>query len=89
MQTNFLLGTLQMTPEARMLLKRVPYDLVCRHAINEHGDITPRQKKINARSMLTIGPIKSRYKADPTNPRTKYIVIYTDETWSSTLITLE
>jgi hypothetical protein len=40
MQTNFLLGTLQLTPEARMTLKRLPYDLVARHAINEHGLIT-------------------------------------------------
>jgi hypothetical protein len=89
MQTNFLLGTLQMTPEARMALKRVPYDLVARHAINEHGAISTRQRKINAMSMLTIGPIKSRYRADPTDPRSKYVVIATDETWSSTLIHLE
>jgi hypothetical protein len=89
MQTNFLLGTLRMTPEARMALKRVPYDLVCRHAINDHGEISKRQLAINEMSMKTIGPIKSRYKADPTNPRTKYVVVQTDETWESTTIDLE
>lgn len=89
MQTNFLLGALRMTPEARMVLKRVPYDLVARHAINEYGYISPAQRKINALSMMTIGPITSRYKADPTNPCTKYIVVCTDETWGSTVIDLE
>jgi hypothetical protein len=78
-----------MTAEARMILKRVPYDLVCRHAINEHGHISERQRKINALSMKTIGPIKSRYRADPTNPHSKFVVIKTDETWSTTLIDVE
>ena len=89
MQTNFLLGALRMTPEARMELKRVPYDLVCRHAINEHGEITHAQRLINALSMKTIGPIKSRYKVDPTNPHSRYVTVCTDETWGCTTIDLE
>lgn len=89
MQTNFLLGTLILTPNARMLLKRQPYDLIARHAVNEHGLITKAEAAQNERSMLTLGPIRSRYKADPTNPRSKHIVIDTDETWSNTLIRVE
>lgn len=89
MQTNFLLGFLQITPQARMTLKRLPYDLVARHAINEHGAITTRERKQNALSMQTIGPIVSRYRADPTNPKSKYVRIETDDTWGTTLISIE
>ena len=89
MQTNFLLGALRMTEEARLVLKRVPYDLIARHAINEHGLITSRQRQVNELSMKTIGPIKSRYKADPTNPRSKFVTISTDEVWGSTLVDVE
>jgi hypothetical protein len=89
MQTNFLLGTLQLTEEARMTLKRLPYDLVARHAINEHGIISTREHKRNVLSMLTIGPIVSRYRADPTDPNSKIVLIRTDKTWGSTLISIE
>lgn len=89
MQTNFLLGTLQLTDQAQMVLKRVPYDLVARHAINEHGLITEPERRQNAMSMLTIGPIISRYKADPTNPRSKHVIVETDAVWGSTLISIE
>jgi hypothetical protein len=88
MQTNFLLGSLQLSDQARLLLKRLPYDLVARHAINEHGTITPRERKQNALSMLIIGPIRSRYRTDPTNPKSKYVVIDTDATWSTTTISV-
>lgn len=89
MQTNFLLGTLQLTTQVQAVLKRVPYDLVARHAINEHGLITDAERRQNAMSMLTIGPITSRYKADPTDPRSPHVVIKTDAVWGSTLISLE
>lgn len=88
MQTNFLLGSLQLTEQARMILKRLPYDLVARHAVNDHGMITSRERKRNAESMLTIGPIISRYRADPTDPKSKYIVVETDATWSTTTISV-
>lgn len=89
MQTNFLLGHISVTPEALVVLKRIPLDLVARHAVNEHGLITPRQRKINERSMKTIGPIVSRYRADPTDPRTKYVLVETSESWGATLISIE
>lgn len=89
MQTNFLLGTLQLTTKARMILKRLPYDLVARHAINEHGTITSRERKRNALSMLTIGSIVSRYRADPTNPKSPYVRIETSADWGETVISIE
>lgn len=89
MHTNFLLGTIQLTEPARMTLKRLPYDLVARHAINEHGLITKRERARNALSMQTYGPIISRYKADPTNPKSPYVIIETDATWGTTLISIE
>jgi len=89
MQTNFLLGSLRLTESARMVLKRQPYDLIARHAINEHGRITREERERNERSMKTLGPIISRYKADPTDPRSRYVVIYTRDTWDETLVSLE
>ena len=89
MQTNFLLGNLKITEPARLVLKRQPYDLIARHAINEHGFITAAEAKENERSMRTLGPIVSRYKADPTNPRSRNVIIYTRDTWDETLVTLE
>lgn len=89
MQTNFLLGELKITEPARLKLKRLPYDLICRHAINEHGSITARERKANEHSMKTLGPIVSRYKADPTDPTTKHIVIRTRATWDETVVDLE
>lgn len=89
MQTNFLLGSLQLTERARMTLKRLPYDLVARHAVNEHGTITARERKRNALSMLTIGPIVSRYRADPTDPKSPYVRIETSADWGTTTISIE
>ena len=89
MQSNFLLGALHMTEPARMALKRQPYDLVCRHAINDHGNITKREQKMNDDSMKTLGPIISRYKVNPIDPLSRNIVILTKVTWCETLIALE
>lgn len=72
-----------------MVLKRQPYDLIARHAINEHGRITREERERNERGMKTLGPIISRYKADPTNPRSRNVIIYTRDTWDETLVTLE
>jgi len=89
MQTNFLLGTLLLTDPARMVLKRQPYDLICRHAINEHGNITKAEREMNERSLKTLGPIISRYRADPTNPKSVNVIIVTKDTWQETLIAVE
>ena len=89
MQSNFLLGELRLTDSARMTLKRLPYDLVCRHAVNEHGLISDVERNLNERGMQTLGPIISRYKADPTDPRPPTVVVYTRATWDETLIYIQ
>ena len=89
MQTNFLLGTLKLTESARMALKRQPFDLIARHAVNEHGNITAKERANNEKNMKTLGPILSRYKLDPTNPRSPNVLIYTRDKWDETLVTLE
>lgn len=89
MQTNFLLGTLKLTEPARVLLKRQPYDLIARHAINDHGRITKWEQKENEKSMKTIGPIISRYVANPTDPRSKNVIVYTTKSWLETLVAVE
>lgn len=89
MQSNFLLGALEITPSAHKVLKRIPLDLIARHAINSHGRITRKEMATNLLSMQTVGPIISRYRADPTNPKSSYIVIKTDEHWANTLVDVE
>lgn len=88
METKFLLGDLVITDGARQLLKRVPLDLVARHAVLEHGIITKREAASNARGLLTRGPIRSRYRADPTNLKSRYVVVDTNELWTSTLVSV-
>lgn len=89
MLSNFLLGTLRLTEPARLVLKRQPYDLICRHAINDHGLITKKEALANEDGMKTLGAIISRYKADPTDPKSPNVVIFTRDSWDETLITLE
>lgn len=72
-----------------MALKRQPFDLIARHAINEHGNITKHEAKENLKGMRTLGPIVSRYKADPTNPHSKTVVILTRATWDETTVSVE
>lgn len=66
MQANSLLGTLRIKEPARFLLKRIPMDLIARHAINDHGQLTEAEPSSNRKSMETLGPTISRYRADPT-----------------------
>lgn len=89
MKANFLLGTLRITEGAKITLKRIPYDLIARHAMNEHGDVTKRELRRNEMSMKTVGEIISRYRIDPTDPKLGSIIIVTHETWDETLIKLE
>ncbi len=89
MPTNFLLGTLKLTEAARLVLKRQPYDLIARHAINEHGAVTAPELKQNIKSMKTLGPIISRYRANPTDPDSPNVVVITKKSWCETVICIE
>jgi hypothetical protein len=89
MQSNFLLGTLRITEGAKMVLKRIPYDLIARHAINEHGVITHREARRNELAMKVVGEITSRYRADPTDPGQGHVLIITHKSWDETLVKLE
>lgn len=89
MQTKFLLGEIRITKDVSIKLKRVPFDLICRHAINEHGNINKNEARNNALGMETLGAIISRYKSDPTDPHSPNVVIYTRETWDETVVYLD
>jgi ribosomal 50S subunit-associated protein YjgA (DUF615 family) len=89
MYSNFLLGSLRITDGAQIHLKRIPYDLIARHAINEHGQITKREARSNEIAMQTIGEIVSRYRIDPTDASLGNVIIVTHATWDETLIKLE
>lgn len=89
MVTNFLLGQLRITPEARSALGRLPYDLLCRHAIGEHGLITDEERQGNAIGLLTLGPIVSRYWLNPTDRSKGKVKVTTASTWHETRVTLD
>ncbi len=89
MYANFLLGNLDVSERACQALGRQPLDLIARHAINEHGDVTAREAKRNEQAMKDLGEIRSRYLVDPTNPKLGYVVVTTCATWSSTTVCLE
>ena len=89
MYSNFLLGTLRVTRGAKVKLKRIPYDLIARHAVNEHGQLTKSETVANMASMKTIGAIMSRYKIDPTDPISGCVLVVTRLSWDETLVKLE
>jgi hypothetical protein len=89
MYSNFLLGTLRVSRGAKVKLKRIPYDLIARHAVNEHGQITKSETVANIASMKTVGTIKSRYKIDPLDPTSGFILVVTRRSWDETLVKLE
>ena len=89
MYSNFLLGNLRITEGAKIKLRRIPYDLIARHAINEHGTLTNREARRNETAMKTIGEIMSRYRVDPTDASLGNVVIITHATWDETLVKLE
>jgi len=89
MRANFLLGTLAITEAARSTLKRIPYDLIARHAVNEHGLLTRRELRRNEIAMKTIGEITSRYLVDPTDASKGTVLVVTQSTWDETLVKME
>jgi hypothetical protein len=89
MYSNFLLGTLRVSRAAKVKLKRIPYDLIARHAVNEHGKLSDAEIIANKVSMKTVGPIMSRYAIDPTDPKAGSVVIVTRQAWDETLVRLE
>lgn len=89
MYSNFLLGTLRVSRGAKVKLKRTPYDLIARHAVNEHGHLSKEETVNNLASMKTVGAIMSRYFIDPTNMELGTVVIITRPSWDETLVKLE
>lgn len=89
MYANFLLGTLGVSPAARLVLKRLPLDLIARHAVNDHGRITLKEKRVNESSMVTCGEITSRFAVDPTDRKAGFVVVITNASWNETTVYLE
>lgn len=89
MQSFFLLGTLRVTEAAKLKLKRLPLDLIARHAVCEHGNITARERKSNLRSLAQVGTIVSRYAADPTDPSQGEVMVITHKSWDDTVVCIE
>jgi hypothetical protein len=80
---------LRVSRGAKAKLKRIPYDLIARHAVNEHGALTSKEDIANLAAMKTVGQIMSRYLIDPTDKSKGNIVIVTRASWDETLVRLE
>ena len=89
MYANFLLGTILARKTVVRKLGRVPLDLVARHAINDHGLITPAERAANMQGMRSAGEIVSRYSVDPNDPRKGMVRVTTVGGWGQTIISLE
>ena len=89
MYSNFLLGTLLISENARLKLKRIPSDLIARHAVNEHGKLSRREQHLNVIGMKTIGEITSRYAVDPTDETQGNVLVVTQHAWNGTIVKLE
>ena len=89
MMSYFLLGALDVSPAAQKLLGRVPMDLIARHAIHDHGNVTKAEVADNLKGADEGGRILSRYRADPTDPKSKSVLVVTHEGWAKTTITLD
>ena len=89
MQSNFLLGALKISDGARAALRRIPHDLIARHAINEHGSLSIRERRCNEVGMKTLGEIISRYPIDPTDPSLGHVMVVTEAHWGETAVVLE
>lgn len=86
---TFLLGEIVISEAAYQALGRTPLDLIARHAVRDHGQITSRERVRNDRSYDSGGQIMSRYRIDPTNPRTKHVLIITRSGGDETVVCLE
>jgi len=86
---NFLLGRITVRVAVIRKLGRAPLDLVARHAINDHGQITSDERAANLAAMKLAGEIVSRYPVDPTDPRKGMVRVTTVASWGRTVVSLE
>lgn len=89
MMSYFLLGDINITDAAKKALGRTPLDLLARHAVHDHGIVTPDEIRANVINSLDGGEIVSRYRVDPTQPKSRTVVVKTHEGWGRTTIALE
>ena len=89
MRSNFLIGSIVVTEQAKQALKREPLDLIARHAVNDHGTASLRQHRINLASLDKAGEIVSRYVIDPTDPNSGHVLVVTCPGWDRTTVKLE
>lgn len=88
MFSTFLLGKITVNDSVREAMHRTPLDLIARHAIGEHGDISPRQEKQNKLSLRNGGEIRSEYLIDPTDASKGRVSVVTIEGWGETHVSL-
>ncbi|MDM0116938.1 hypothetical protein QTI66_32950 [Variovorax sp. J22R133] len=89
MFANFLLGSLHITAAAKAALGRMPLDLIARHAINDHGNLYPREVRTNRTGMRECGRIVSRFPVDPFDKSQGNVLVITSRSWDETVVQLE
>jgi hypothetical protein len=89
MHANFLLGTLHVTEAAKLKLRRIPTDLIARHAVNDHGNVTVREMRRNQIGLKTLGEITSRFAINPLDTAQGNVLVITEAHWADTIVKLE
>lgn len=87
MFSKFLLGDLVIDDSVKRVCGRTPLDLLARHAVCEFGLVTPRQYKINLRSLEEVDEIVSEYRVDHTTEDLGRVRITTRQGWDRTHVT--
>ena len=86
MFAKFLLGRIRIEDKAKEILGRTPLDLIARHAVLDHGQVSKAQLQNNLNSLATGGEISSAFFVDPGNPKAGQITITTEAGWGGTLV---
>lgn len=89
MKSRFALGALRTSQLARRELGRIAYDLICRHALCEHGHISHAEKRANAQSLAHGGRVVSRYRSNPCDDASSWVVVITERGGTHTTVYLE
>ncbi|MGA0610026.1 hypothetical protein [Caldimonas sp. KR1-144] len=89
MKSRFALGALRTSQAAKSALHRIAYDLICRHALCDHGQISMIERRANERSLVHGGRVVSRYRSDPTNPNAPWVIVVTEAGGIHTTVFME
>lgn len=85
----FPLGETLITEDAIAAIKRIPTDLILRHALLDFGRVSAAIAARNRRALKGGGQITSMFAIDPTDEHTKLLHVITTADRSKTYVCCE